>query len=77
MSYIEPKLQARQAHVIEVLEVVCESLELSPSQFSLARQRYEGVGACFARLRRAPAPDHLRLFAGLDRPADDREANRR
>ena len=48
MSYIEPKLQARQARVTEVLEVVCESLELSPSRFSLARQRYEGVGACLA-----------------------------
>jgi hypothetical protein len=48
MSYIESQLQARQAQIIEVLEVVCESLELSPSQFGLAKQRYEGIGACLA-----------------------------
>jgi hypothetical protein len=48
MNYVDPKLQARRTQVVEVLEVVCESLELSASQFALAKQRYEGVGACLA-----------------------------
>lgn len=48
MNYVDPKLLARQRQIVEVLELVCESLELSPSQFALARQRYEGVGACLA-----------------------------
>ena len=48
MSYVDPKLQARQTQIVEVLELVCEVLELSPSQFALAKQRYEGVGACLA-----------------------------
>ena len=48
MNYVDPKLLARQLQIVEVLELVCESLELSPSQFALARQRYEGVGACLA-----------------------------
>ena len=30
MNYIDPKLQARQTQIVEVLEMVCESLELSP-----------------------------------------------
>ena len=48
MNYVDPKLQARQTQIVEVLELVCESLELSPSQFASAKQRYEGVGACLA-----------------------------
>ena len=48
MAYIDTKVQARQIQVVKVLERVCEFLELSPSQFALARQRYEGVGACLA-----------------------------
>ena len=48
MNYTDPKLQARQTQVVEVLEMVCESLELSTSQFALAKQRYEGVGACLS-----------------------------
>ena len=48
MNYVDPKLQARQTQIVEVLELVCGSLELSPSQFALAKQRYEGVGACLA-----------------------------
>jgi hypothetical protein len=48
MNYVDPKLQARQTQIVEVLEMVCESLELSPTQFTLAKQRYEGVGACLA-----------------------------
>ena len=49
MTYFDPKIQARQTQVVEVLEMVCEFLELSPSQFALAKQRYEGVGACLAK----------------------------
>jgi hypothetical protein len=48
MNYVDPKLQARQTQIVEVLELVCESLELSPSQFASAKRRYEGVGACLA-----------------------------
>ena len=48
MNYVDPKLQARQTQIVEVLEMVCESLELSNSQFAQAKQRYEGVGACLA-----------------------------
>ena len=48
MNYVDPKLQARRTQIVEVLELVCESLELSASQFALAKQRYEGVGACLA-----------------------------
>lgn len=47
MTYVDHKL-ARQAQLIEVLELVCESLELSAAQFSLAKDRYEGVGNCLA-----------------------------
>jgi hypothetical protein len=48
MNYIDPRRPARQSQIVEVLEVVCGSLELSDSQFALAKQRYEGVGACLA-----------------------------
>lgn len=48
MNYVDPKLEARQTQIVEVLEMVCESLELSQPQFALAKQRYEGVGACLA-----------------------------
>jgi hypothetical protein len=48
MNYVDPKLQARQTQIVAVLEMVCESLELSPTQFTLAKQRYEGAGACLA-----------------------------
>jgi hypothetical protein len=48
MNYVDPKLQARQTQIVEVLEMVCEFLELSPIQLTLAKQRYEGVGACLA-----------------------------
>lgn len=48
MNYIDPKLQARRTQVVEVLELVCQSLELSTSQFALAKERYEGVGGCLA-----------------------------
>lgn len=48
MNYVDPRPQARQTQIVEVLEMVCQSLELSPSQFALAKQRYEGVAACLA-----------------------------
>jgi hypothetical protein len=48
MNYVDPKLQARRTQIVEVLEMVCESLELSTSQFAQAKHRYEGVGACLA-----------------------------
>jgi hypothetical protein len=48
MNYFDPRLQARQTQIVEVLELVCESLELSPPQFKLAKQRYEGAGAWLA-----------------------------
>lgn len=48
MNYVVPRDRARQTQVTEILETVCESLELSPSQFALAQQRYEGVGAYLA-----------------------------
>ncbi len=48
MNYADPKLQARRTQIVEVLEMVCGSLELSNSQFAQAKQRYEGVGACLA-----------------------------
>jgi hypothetical protein len=48
MNYVDPKLEARQTQIVEFLEMVCESLELSQPQFALAKQRYEGVGACLA-----------------------------
>lgn len=48
MNYVDPKLQARRTQVVEVLELVCQSLELSSSQFALAKERYEGVGGCLA-----------------------------
>jgi hypothetical protein len=48
MNYVDPKLQARRTQVVDVLEIVCESLELSASQFALAKQRYEGVGTHLA-----------------------------
>src|SRR5262245_43649212 len=48
MNYVDSKLQARQTQIVEVLEMVCESLELSASQFAQAKQRYEGVGEYLA-----------------------------
>jgi len=48
MNYVDPKLMARRTQVVEVLDKVCDFLELSPSQFTLAKQRYDGVGACLA-----------------------------
>lgn len=48
MNYVAPKHQAGQLQLAGILERVCESLELSASQFALAKQRYEGVGTYLA-----------------------------
>jgi len=48
MNYIDQKLEARRTQIVEILEVICESLELSSAQFVQAKQRYEGVGTCLA-----------------------------
>lgn len=48
MNYLDPRLEARKTQIVEVLELVCQTLELTETQFALAKQRYEGVGACLA-----------------------------
>lgn len=48
MNYVDPKLEAREVQLVDILEAVCETLELSPSQFALAEERYKGVGGCLA-----------------------------
>jgi hypothetical protein len=48
MDYIDPKIQARRTQMVDLLERVCDFLELSPSQYALAKQRYEGLGAFLA-----------------------------
>ena len=77
MNYVDPKLQARRTQIVEVLEMVCKSLELSASQFALAKQRYEGVGACLAGSDDPVLRAIADLSPGLDRAADDRQADRR
>jgi hypothetical protein len=39
MNYVDLKLQARRSQIVEVLEIVCESLELSTSEFAQAKDR--------------------------------------
>ena len=48
MDYIDPKIQARRTQMVDLLEKVCDFLELSPSQYALAKQRYMGLGAFLA-----------------------------
>src|SRR3984893_6357040 len=48
MDYIDPKIQARRTQMVDLLERVCDFLELSPSQYALANQRYEGLGTFLA-----------------------------
>jgi hypothetical protein len=43
-----PHLIARKAQLVAILERLCEALELTPTQFELAKQRYEAVGAWLA-----------------------------
>jgi hypothetical protein len=44
MTYVDPRTLLRRSQLVGVIETVCESLELSPSQFEVAKSRYEGVG---------------------------------
>ena len=44
MNFIDHARQARELQIVGILEAVCQSLEPTPSQTSLAKQRYEGVG---------------------------------
>lgn len=43
-----PRLVARKAQLVGVLERLCEALELTPTQFQLAKQRYEAAGVWLA-----------------------------
>jgi hypothetical protein len=49
MNFIDHARQARELQVVGLLEAVCQSLEPTPSQTSLAKQRYEGVGTWLAK----------------------------
>jgi hypothetical protein len=49
MNYMDHRNLLRQSHLAALIESVCQSLEISPSQNQLARQRYEGVGDWLAR----------------------------
>ena len=48
MNFIDHTRQARELQIVGLLEAVCQSLEPTPSQTSLAKQRYEGVGTWLA-----------------------------
>jgi Second Messenger Oligonucleotide or Dinucleotide Synthetase domain len=48
MNFIDYTRQARELQVVGLLEAVCQSLEPTPTQTSLAKQRYEGVGTWLA-----------------------------
>jgi hypothetical protein len=48
MNFIDHTRQARELQTVGILEAVCQSLEPTPSQTSLAKQRYEGVGTWLA-----------------------------
>lgn len=49
MNFIDHTRQARELQIVGLLEAVCRSLEPSPSQTDLAKQRYEGVGGWLAK----------------------------
>ncbi|MGD0042370.1 MAG: nucleotidyltransferase, partial [Isosphaeraceae bacterium] len=49
MNFIDHARQAREVEVVGLLEAVCQSLEPTSSQTSLAKQRYEGVGTWLAK----------------------------
>ena len=57
--------------------MVCQSLELSTSQFAVAKERYEGVGGCLAGSDNPVLKAIAIYLQGSDRAADDREADRR
>jgi hypothetical protein len=44
----DPRLIARKSQLVNILERLCESLELSAAQYELAKKRYEGVGKWLA-----------------------------
>jgi hypothetical protein len=44
----DPRLAARKDQLVGILELLCQTLELTEAQFELAKQRYEGVGAWLA-----------------------------
>ena len=46
--YVDPRKELRHAELLGVLEVVCETLELSDSDYEVAKKRYEGVGEWLA-----------------------------
>jgi hypothetical protein len=48
MMYVDPRKELRHAELVGVLEVVCETLELSDSDYEVAKKRYEGVGEWLA-----------------------------
>jgi len=49
VNFVDQRLQARPTLIVQALEAACESLELTQTQFDLAKQRYEGVGTFLAR----------------------------
>ncbi len=42
--FFDHRLIARKGQLVSVLERLCQALELTPAQFTLAKTRYEGVG---------------------------------
>jgi hypothetical protein len=49
MTYVDTRTLLRRSQLVGVIETVCETLELSPSQFEVAKSRYEGVGDWLAQ----------------------------
>ena len=45
---VERQDQFRKARLTDALEATCEQLELTPTQYELAKSRYEGVGRWLA-----------------------------
>jgi hypothetical protein len=49
MTYVDPRTLLRRSQLVGVIEAVCKTLELSPTQFEVAKGRYEGVGDWLAQ----------------------------
>jgi hypothetical protein len=47
--YGDSRTLLRWSQLVGVIETVCETLELCPSQFEAAKSRYEGVGEWLAQ----------------------------
>jgi hypothetical protein len=45
----DTRLIARKDQLVGILELLCQSLELTEAQFELAKKRYEGVGSGWRR----------------------------